>query len=156
MTGIAVGFTVESDRVPARGERIACWLERYMAEFGLGVGELAFKVKADKRDIRRLLNDRSCGPRLNDDLEAAFGWDFIEQVAAPVVGADPITARERELERQLAQVAALQARVDRDRAARAAGAAAKSGAPRGSARPSAHAPREPRAFAQRAPEPADT
>ena len=117
---LAVGFTDRNDRKPARGERIARWLESYMHAYGLSVGEVAFRVKADKRDIRRLLVDRSCGPRLNDDLEAAFGWDFIEEVATPVVGADPITAREKAIEETLAAAAALNARLERDRAARAA------------------------------------
>jgi type II secretory pathway component PulM len=118
--GAALGFTVKKDSFPARGERIARWLEAYMAEQGLSVGEIAFKLKADKRDVRRLLAERSCGPRLNDDLEAAFGWDFIEAVATPVVGADPITARERAIEQRLAQAAALHERVERERAVRAA------------------------------------
>jgi type II secretory pathway component PulM len=115
-----VGITDKSDRFPQRGERIARWLETYMDARGLSVAEIAFRVKADKRDIRRLLNERSCGPRLNDDLEAAFGWDFIEHVATPVVGADPLTAREREVEQRLAEAAAIQARLERDRASRAA------------------------------------
>jgi hypothetical protein len=118
MRELAVGFVVKNDRFPARGERIATWVENYMQRNGLGVGELAFRVGADKRDIRRLITDRSCGPRLNDDLEAAFGWDFIEQVATPVVGADPISAREAELERHIRQVEALHARIERERAAR--------------------------------------
>ncbi len=113
-----MGFTDRKDRFPARGERIARWVERYMQEQGLTISELAFRVKADKRDIRRLLVDRSCGPRLNDDLEVAFEWDFIEEVATPVVGADPITARERALEQRLTQAAALHARIERDRASR--------------------------------------
>jgi len=117
-----VGITDRSDRYPARGERIALWLDRYMRDTGLSVGEVAFKIKADKRDVRRLLSDRSCGPRLNDALEEAFGWDFIEQVATPVVGADPMTARERELERRLADAAALHARVEREHAIRKGGA----------------------------------
>lgn len=122
MRAEALGITVRSDSKPApRGERIAAWVEDYMAARGLGIGELAFRVGADKRDIRRLLNERSCGPRLNDDLEAAFQWDFIEAVATPVVGADPITAREKAIEQRLAQAAALHAHVERDRAVRTAG-----------------------------------
>lgn len=120
MTGMALGITVQNDSKPSRGERIARWVEDYMAEHGLGVGEIAFRVKADKRDVRRLLSDRSCGPRLNDDLEAAFGWDFVEQVATPVIGADPITAREQAIEQRLSQAAALHALVERDRAVRTA------------------------------------
>lgn len=115
-----MGFSDRNDTFPARGERIACWVENYMRAHGISVSELAFRVKADKRDIRRLINDRSCGPRLNDDLEAAFGWDFVEQVATPVVGADPLSAREAELERHLAEAAAVHARIQRERAARSA------------------------------------
>lgn len=115
-----MGFSDGNDRVPARGERIATWVQNYMWAHGISIGELAFRVNADKRDIRRLLNDRSCGPRLNDDLEAAFGWDFIEQVATPVVGADPLSAREAELERHQAEAAAIHARLQRERTARSA------------------------------------
>lgn len=120
MTGLAVGFSDQNDSFPARGERIAQWVEIYMRAHGISVGELAFRVKADKRDVRRLINHRSCGSRLNDRLEAAFGWDFIEQVATPVVGADPLSAREAELERHLAEAAAVHARIQRERAARSA------------------------------------
>lgn len=147
-----MGFTAQNDRFPARGERIAAWVERYMAENGLSVGELAFRVKADKRDIRRLLNDRSCGPRLNDDLEAAFGWDFIEQVATPVVGADPITAREREVEQRLAQAAALHARVEREREVRTRAQAPMVGVVGTASVPAARARRSGRSFTTEAPQ----
>ena len=122
-----MGFSDRSDRYPARGERIAAWVDNYMKANGLSLGELAFRVKADKRDLRRLLNERSCGPRLNDALEEAFEWDFIEQVATPVVGADPIAARERALERRLAEAAALHARVEREHAVRKGAAATEGG-----------------------------
>jgi hypothetical protein len=127
MRAVAMGFTDRSDRYPARGERIAAWVEAYMKAHGLSVGELAFRVKADKRDIRRLLTDRNCGSRLNDALEEAFEWDFIEQVATPVVGADPVTARERALERRLSEAAALHARVEREHALRTGAAATEGG-----------------------------
>ena len=128
MNGMGLGFMARNDRKPARGEapprgeRIAAWVESYMRANGMGVSEIAFLIGADKRDVRRLIADRSCGPRLNDLLEAAFAWDFIETVATPVVGADPITAREVELAQRLAEAAAVHARLERERAARAAAA----------------------------------
>ena len=109
----------QNDRLP-RGERVAAWVEDHMRLTGSGVGEVAFRIKADKRDVRRLLADRSCGPRLEDALAAYFGWDFIEDVMTPVVGADPLTAREIELETRRAQAAAVHARLERERVARAA------------------------------------
>lgn len=147
-----MGFTVKSDSIPPRGERIAAWVEHYMREHGLSVSELAFKVGADKRDVRRLLSDRSCGPRLNDDLEAAFGWDFIEQVATPVVGADPLTAREREVEQRLAQAAALHARIEREREVRAQAQAYVVGVAGAKAAPRARARRSSNPFNQEAPQ----
>lgn len=128
MRAQVLGITVQNDRTPSRGERIAAWVERYMRNTGLTAGEIAWKVGADKRDIRRLLADRSCGPRLNDDLEAAFGWDFVEQVATPIVGADPITAREREIANERNELAAREARLERLRAATKAAIAAPQGA----------------------------
>lgn len=121
------GFMSKTVRYPARGERIAAWVEAYMRERGLGVGELAFRVKADKRDLNRLLRDRSCGPRLNDALEEAFQWDFIEQVATPVVGADPITAREKELACERSELAARELHLQRLRAADRARSSAPDG-----------------------------
>ena len=113
-----MGFYDQSDSVPGRGERVATWVETYMQSQGLSVGELAFRTRVDKRDLRRLLTDRSCGWRLEDALAGLFGWDFIEAVMTPVVGADPLQARERELEQRLAEAAALHARLGREHAAR--------------------------------------
>lgn len=124
-----MGLQDRNDRFPARGERIASWVERYMQAHGLTVSELAFRVNADKRDVRRMLAERTCGSRLNDDLEAAFGWDFIEQVATPVVGADPLTFREAQLEQHQAQVAAIHARLERERAARSTPSGVGGGGP---------------------------
>lgn len=146
------GFTDRNDRYPARGERIAAWVERYMADSGLSLGELAFRVKADKRDLRRLLQDRSCGPRLNDALEETFAWDFIEAVATPVVGADPITARERAVEQRLAQAAALHAHVERDRAVRTAAAPLLALVARGETFPGPQAGGPSRSFDPQAPQ----
>lgn len=113
-----MGFHDQSDSVPGRGARVAGWVENYMQRRGLSLGELAFQTRVDKRDLRRLLNDRSCGWRLEDALASLFGWDFIEAVMTPVVGADPLQARERELEQRLAEAAALHARLEREHAAR--------------------------------------
>lgn len=123
-----------------------------MADNGLSIGELAFKVRADKRDIRRLLHDRSCGPRLNDALEETFAWDFIEQVATPVVGADPITAREREVEKRLSQAAALHARVEREREVRARAQAPVAGVARAKIAPRARTRGESHSFDPQAPQ----
>jgi hypothetical protein len=118
-----VGCMDKNDSFPARGERVAAWVHRYMADNGLSVGELAFRAAVDKRDLRRLLNPpHNCGWRLEDSLAAFFGWDFTEAVMTPVHGADPTTARERELETRLSQAAALHARIERERALRTAAA----------------------------------
>lgn len=113
-----LGFTDKNDNVPARGERVATYLETYLqAHGGLSVGELSFRLKVDKRDMRRLLQDRSCGWRLEDALAAYFGPDFVDAVFAPVVGRGP-SIRERELDRERAEISARNERLERDRAAR--------------------------------------
>jgi len=105
---------------PERGARVADWVARLLVETGMSAGEFAFKVGADKRDVQRLLNDRNIGWRLEDKIAAAYGWDFVEAVMTPVVGADPITARENEIEQRLTEAAALHARLERERSARGA------------------------------------
>lgn len=117
MTRLMVGFSVKSDSFPGRGERVAAWVDDYMALHKLALGELAFRIRADKRDLRRLLNERTCGSRLEDALAAYFGWQFIEAVFTPVVGADPVTALEREIERERAEIAAREERLERLRSA---------------------------------------
>ncbi len=112
-----MGFLVENDSFPGRGERVATWVEDYLRQHGLAVGELSFRLRADKRDIRRLLNERSCGSRLEDALAAYFGWPFIEAVFTPVVGADPVAALEQEIERERAEIAARERRLARMRSA---------------------------------------
>lgn len=120
-----MGFTDRSDNVPARGERVASYLESYLtAHQGLSVGELSFRLKADKRDLRRLLQDRSCGWRLEDSLAAYFGPDFVDAVFAPVVGTGP-SIREKELERERAELAARRERLERRREEDRAFAAAR-------------------------------
>lgn len=83
---------------PRPSERIATYVDDYLSKHqGLTLGELAFSIKADKRDLQRLVRDRSCGFRMMDALAAYFGDDFIETVFRPVVGDGP-SIRERELE----------------------------------------------------------
>lgn len=127
MTELKLGFSFESDSIPARGERIARWVEDHMRETGVSVGELAFRIGADKRDVRRLLSGRSCGPRLNDSLEATFAHDFMDAVAAPLLGGDRLTVLEREIASERAKIAALDARLDRETTAWNARAASRGG-----------------------------
>jgi hypothetical protein len=154
MNGAVAGIMSRKVTLPSRGERVAAWVERRLKTTGMTLSELAFQAQVDKRDLQRLFRDKSCGWRLEDDLAAFFGWDFTEAVMTPVHGADPLTAREKAVEQQLAQAAALNARLERERAARAAhdarlGELAPKTALRG-----VSARREPRAFDQPAPEPA--
>jgi hypothetical protein len=122
----ARGFMVKNDRYPPRGERIAAWVEQYMQRHGLNVGELAFKVGADKRDVRRLLNEKSCGPRLNDLLEWAFGHEFVDAVALATAG-DRIASLEREIAHERARMAARESQLAREKALHHARAAATGG-----------------------------
>lgn len=104
----------------SRGERVATYVDDYLDhQRGLSVPELAFRLKADKRDLQRLLRDRSCGWRLEDKLAAYFGDDFVEHVFRPVIGSGP-SRREAELERERAEITARKERLERDRAARRA------------------------------------
>ena len=111
-----MGFTDRNDRLPARGERVAGWVEAHMRSTGLTVPELAFRARVDKRDLRRLLNDRSCGSRLEDALADLFGWEFVDAVMAPAVGGDRLSMLERDLAQREAEAAAVHARIERERA----------------------------------------
>jgi hypothetical protein len=116
MRTAALGITAQIATVPARGERVAAYIDDYLkTHTGLSVSELAFRLKADKRDLRRLLQDRSCGWRLEDSLAAYFGPDFVDAVFAPVIGHGP-SRREIELERERAELAARRERLERRRA----------------------------------------
>lgn len=84
---------------------------------GLSQGELAFRLRVDKRDMQRLLRDRSCGWRLEDALAAYFGDDMVEAVFAPVIGTGP-SRRQIELDRERAELNARHERLQRDRQAR--------------------------------------
>lgn len=111
-----MGITVKNDNLPGRGERVATYVENYLKSHpGLSLGELAFRLRADKRDLRRLLNDRSVGHRLEDDLAEYFGADFVDALFPQARGP---SARERELERERAEIAARRERLERDREAR--------------------------------------
>lgn len=99
-----------------RGERVARFVDDYRAAHpGLSIGELAFRLKTDKRDLQRLLRDRSCGWKLEDAIAAYFGRIFGEAVFGPLWGDGP-SIRERELERERAEIAARRERLERDRA----------------------------------------
>lgn len=151
MAEAAVGFMSRKRTIPTRGERVATATVQFMEARGLTRSELAFQAQVDKRDLERLLTRQQCGPRLEDSLELFFGWDFTEVVASALHGADPLAAREAELERQLATAAALQARIERERAARSAAPAGVGELAREPRPPQARTSRERRTFAQAAP-----
>lgn len=94
------------------GERIALWAKAR----NLGTKEIAMKARLDVRTARAVL-EGGAGGQVFDRLSEAYGWDFIEHVMTPVVGADPITAREREIEHERREIAAREARLQRLRAA---------------------------------------
>lgn len=110
MTELALGFSREIHTVPARrGERVAHWVETYMEAQGCSLGEVAFRVRQDKRDLERLLSQRSCGHRLEDALAAYFGWPFVEAVMAPVID----STIEAEIAKERAEIAAREERLAR-------------------------------------------
>lgn len=89
---------------------------------GLSLGELSFRIRADKRDLRRLLNEQTIGWRLDERLAAYFGDDFVEAMYRPVIGPTG-SQRLRELERERSEIAAREARLaSRREAARSRGA----------------------------------
>lgn len=113
-----------ADPVPPRGERVAAFVEQYLrAHPGLSAAELAFRLKADKRDMWRLLNDRSVGWRLEDRLAAYFG-DVFKEALFPAEHFGARARREVELERELRELESINANLERDRAARRAERAA--------------------------------
>lgn len=127
MTAATVGFMDKKDSTPSRGSRVAAYVETHMRRRGLGIGELAFAAGVDKRDLRRLLTEQSCGWRLEDALAAFFGWDFTHAVMTPVHGADHLTALEVEIERERNEIAARENRLARLRSARRARSAVAGG-----------------------------
>lgn len=129
---------LEREFQPVRGAgRIAPLLRREMDERGVSAKELAFEMKAwakqdpanrwalDFRTIQNAAAGTACALDTYLALSGFFGWDFVENVLTPIRGADPLADREAEVERQLRQVAALQARVERDRELRTAAATSK-------------------------------
>jgi hypothetical protein len=105
-----------TEPVAPRGERVAEFVETYLKDHpGLSQGELAFRIRADKRDVQRLLRDRSVGHRLEEALAAYFGDWFVETIFRPVIGDCP-SQRERELERERADIAARRGLLERQRA----------------------------------------
>lgn len=124
-----MGFTDQNSNVPARGERVARYVESYLATHrGLSLGELAFRLKVDKRDLQRLIRDRSCGWRMEDALAAYFGPDdFADAIFAHLKNKRSI--REAELVRELAEINARETALERDRMARR-GAAQTAAGPR--------------------------
>lgn len=101
---------------PSRGERVAAWVESYLQQHGgLTLSELAFRVHADKRDLQRLIRDRSIGHALEDALHAYFGLDFGHAIYGDLWGGGP-SKRERELDRERAELAARRERLERLRA----------------------------------------
>lgn len=125
MEQVAMGITNQKVSEPEpRGERVAKYVEDYLdVHKGLSLGELSFRLKVDKRDLQRLIRDRSCGWRLEDALAAYFGDDFVEAIFRDIVGSGP-AQRERELERERAEIAARRERLERERADRRAQAQA--------------------------------
>lgn len=118
MTEAAGAFMGDLDRKCAgRGERVAAWVEDHLRHSRSTSRELAFRLRAEPRDLTRLLAERTCGSRLEDRLAAYFGWTFVEAVFAPVVP-DPLQLLEREVERERAEMAAREARLEALRASR--------------------------------------
>jgi len=110
MMGSALGFSSENHTLPERrGERVAQWVQSYMDAQGCSAGELAFRIRQDKRDVQRLLELKSCGHRLEDALASAFGWPFVEAVMAPVID----NSIEAEIARERAEIAAREERLSR-------------------------------------------
>lgn len=112
-------MNVQNDREPEpRGERVARYLDEYMQSHpGLSLGELAFRLKVDKRDLFRLTNDRSCGWRMEDKLVQYFGPDLIDAVFSPLIR-NGRSQREIQLEQELAAVSARREALERDRQSR--------------------------------------
>lgn len=148
----------------ARGAaRIATSLRAEMEARGLTAKELAYELKLwagddpanrwalDYRTIQHAAAGTACALDTYLTLSGYFGWDWVEEVQTPIHGADPLTAREAQVARQLAQVAALQARVERDRSLRSQAPIGLGRMARESASLGPREAREPRAFAEQAP-----
>lgn len=105
-------YTDEKVIAPARGERVAQFVQDYLAcHPGLSISELAFRIHADKRDLQRLLRDRSVGHALEDALAAYFGRIFGDAIFGPIWGQGP-SRRERHLARELNEIEARRLRLE--------------------------------------------
>lgn len=126
---------LEREYQPLRGPaRIAPLIRAEMEDRGVTAKELAMQMKAwasedprnrwalDYRTIQHAMAGSACALDTYLALSGFFGWDFTETVQTPIHGADPMTARERQLEARLAQAAALHERIERERALRTAAA----------------------------------
>jgi hypothetical protein len=129
---LAEMHVLERKSQPVRGAaRVAPLLRAEMEDHSVSAKELAMQMRAwaaedprnrwapDYRTIQHAMLGSACALDTYLALAGFFGWDFTESVQSPIHGADPLSAREAEVVRQLTQVAALQARVERDRALRA-------------------------------------
>lgn len=113
-----VGFAEKTHTLPGRGERVAGFVKDYLkAHPGLTPSELCVRLQIDKRDLERLLRDKSVGHRLEDKLAAYFGQLFIDALFPPeMFGKRSI--RERELATELAELSARNERLEKERAER--------------------------------------
>lgn len=112
MTVNRSAYADEMVNAPARGERVAQFVQDYLnCHPGLSVSELAFRVHADKRDLQRLLRDRSVGHALEDALAAYFGRIFGDALFGSIWGQGP-SRRERQLARELAELEARRVRLE--------------------------------------------
>jgi hypothetical protein len=144
-------------------QRVASALRAEMEARGLSAKELAYELKLwaaedpanrwalDYRTIQNAAAGTACALDTYLPLSGYFGWDWVESIQTPIHGADPLAAREAQLARQLAQVAALQARVERDRTLRSQASIGLGRTARGSAQGGAREACEPRAFTEQAP-----
>jgi transcriptional regulator with XRE-family HTH domain len=123
-------FTDQKVKVRSRGERVAAYVESYLNDHsGLSQSELAFRLRVNKRDLQRLIRDRSVGHALEDALAAYFGRDFGEAVFGDLWGTGA-SKRELELSREIAELAARRERLERMRAADKEAAAERRNRPR--------------------------
>lgn len=116
MMGQAVGTKDRKVNQPesSAGERAAQYITDYLAVHGgLDLHQLAWRLKADKRDLQRLMRDQSVGIRLLERLFAYFGDDCRDAVFPP----RRISQREVELDRERAEITARYERLQRDRQA---------------------------------------
>lgn len=131
MTGQGLHVLERKSQLLRGGRRVAPRLIAEMTARGVSAKELAQQLtmwaaqdpqnrqSVDYRTIQNAMSG-SCGLETYFALAGFFGWEFAEEILTPVIGADPITAREAELERHKAQVAAIHARLERERSARSA------------------------------------